>query len=308
MKAFRFGYQAAAVDPEEISRCARAAEETGFDVFHVGDHVGVESSVLASLAAAALTTTTIRLGPLVLNNDLGHPVLLAQELATIDRLSHGRLEVGIGAGHSFPEYATIGQPFDAPGRRKERLAESVEILRALLDGQRLTYRGQHYRLEDAVVVRPMQDHVPILVGVNGPSALAHAARHADIIAPTMLGRTRPDGQHHEVRWEASRLDQTIAWIKSQAVERWGTLELHALVQAVVVTEDRNAVGLDIAGRTGMDLDDILSTPFLCLGTHQEICDHLLACRQRWGISFYTVRDIDGFAPVIQGLRSSSAFV
>ena len=123
MKAFRFGYQSGADDPAETVRAARAAEDAGFDVFHIGDHVGAGPSVLASLAAAASATTTIRLCPLVLNNDLRHPVVLAQELATIDRLSGGRLEVGLGAGHSFTEYAahragvrSAGHPQGPTGR------------------------------------------------------------------------------------------------------------------------------------------------------------------------------------------------
>ena len=171
----------------------------------------------------------------MLNNDLHHPVPLAQEVATLDQLSGGRVEVGLGAGHSFTEYTAMGQPFDPPATRKERLAESVEILRALLDGGPVSRRGAHYRIDEAVTLAPRQEHVPLLVGVNGRAALAHAVRHADIVAPTMLGRTREDGQHHDVRWEASRLDATVEWMRHEAGERWDGIELHALVQAVVIT-------------------------------------------------------------------------
>jgi alkanesulfonate monooxygenase SsuD/methylene tetrahydromethanopterin reductase-like flavin-dependent oxidoreductase (luciferase family) len=129
----------------------------------------------------------------VLNNDLRHPVPLAQELATLDHVSRGRLEVGIGAGHSFTEYAAMGQAFDPPALRKERLGESVEILRALLDGQTVSRTGVHYQLDNVATPPPQQEHVPLLVGVNGRAALAHAVRHADIVAPTMLGHTREDG-------------------------------------------------------------------------------------------------------------------
>ena len=127
-------------------------------------------------------------------------------------------------------------------------------------------------------------------------------RHADIVAPTMLGRTREDGQHHDVRWEASRLDATIEWMRREAGERWDDVELHALVQAVVITDDRVHATTEIAGRIGMDVSDALSTPFLCVGTHAEIAQHLQACRQRWGFSYYSVRDIDAFAPVVARLR------
>ena len=304
MRPFRFGYQATTSDPSETARLAPKAEEAGFDVFQVGDHAGVEPSALLSLAAAALATERIRVGTLVLNNDFHHPVTLAQELATLDHLSGGRLEVGLGAGHSFTEYAAMGRRFDPPAVRKARLGEAVEILRALLDGDRVTYRGDHYRLDDAATLAPLQEHVPLLVGVNGRTALAHAVRHADMVAPTMLGRTREDGQHHDVRWEAARLDHTVEWMRTSAEGRWEAMELHALVQAVVVTEDRHGAAAAIAERVGIDVADALSTPFLCLGTHAEIADHLLACRERWGFSYFTVRDIEAFAPVSARLREA----
>ncbi len=302
MRPFRFGLQCTATAPQEVLRSARAAEDAGFDVFQVGDHVGAEPSALVSLAAAAVSTDRIRLGTLVLNNDLHHPVTLAQAVATLDQLSGGRLEVGLGAGHSFTEYATMGQAFDPPAVRKERLAESVEVLRALLHGGPVSFRGAHYRIDDAVTLAPLQEHVPLLVGVNGRTALAHAVRHADIVAPTMLGRTREDGQHHDVRWEASRLDATMEWMRGEAGARWDDIELHALVQAVVITDDRAGAAAAIAGRSGMDVSDAMSTPFLCVGTHAEIAQHLLACRERWGFSYYSVRDIDAFAPVLARLR------
>ena len=300
--SFRFGLQSTARDVGGVRADARAAERAGFDVFQVGDHVGAGASPLISLAAAAAVTERITLGTLVLNNDLRHPVVLAQELATLDRLSDGRVEVGVGAGHSFTEYAAAGLQFDPPAVRKQRLADSVEIIRSLLDGSRTTFRGRHYTVEDATILNPKQGHVPILVGVNGKAPLAHAARHADIVAPTMLGRTLADGQTHEARWETARLDETVEWIRGAATSAGRRVSLHALVQAVVVTSDRKSVAEDIARRYGIALSDVLATPFLCLGTHREISDHLLKCRQRWGIEYYTVRAIDEFAPVITDLR------
>jgi probable F420-dependent oxidoreductase len=299
---FRFGFQCTAPDLVGARRDARDAEAAGFDVFQVGDHLGDGVSPLLTLAAAAAVTERIEVGTLVLNNDLRHPVVLAQELATLDRASGGRLEVGIGAGHSFTEYQAAGVPFDPPAVRKQRLAESVEILRSLLDGSPTTVRGRHYTVENATVPRPARAHVPMLVGVNGKTALVHAAGRADIVAPTMLGRTLPDGQHHEARWEAARLDETVGWVRDTAVSRGRSVALHALVQAVVVTEDRGGVAEEIAARQGMAVDDVLATPFLCLGTHDEIADHILDCRRRWGIEYYTVRVVEEFAPVIARLR------
>ncbi len=304
--AFRFGFQSTAHALEGVLEDAKNAEGAGFDIFQVGDHIGAEVGPLAALAAAASVTERISLGTLVLNNDLRHPVVLAQELATLDHASGGRLEVGMGAGHSFTEYAAAGIPFDPPAVRKDRLAESVAILRSLLDGRPTSVHGRHYTLENARTLRSKQEHLPILVGVNGRAALAHAATHADIVAPTMLGRTLQDGQHHEVRWEAARLDQTVGWIRDAAASTGRSVGLHALVQAVVVTGDRAAVAEDIARRQGMALSDVLATPFLCFGTHEEISEHLQRCRRRWGIEYYTVRTIPAFAPVVGHLRTADA--
>jgi probable F420-dependent oxidoreductase len=303
MRPFRFGLQIGRTSADELRRLARNAEAAGFDVIHTWDHVVDGWAPLAPLLAAADVTTRLRICPLVLNNDFYHPVHLARELASIDHLSNGRLEVGIGAGHAFTEYAAIGQRFDPPALRKSRMAESVEILQRLLCGEEVTFRGQHYQLNGVQTLRSKQEHVPFLVGVNGRSALAHAARHADIIGLTMLGRTLEDGHRHEVRWEADRLDRTIAYIREQSAERSEQLELNALIQRVIINSDRRSAAEKFV-RQGSRLspDDALSTPFLAIGSHEEVAEHLLNCRERWGISYYSVRDLEAFTPVIARLR------
>jgi probable F420-dependent oxidoreductase len=302
MRPFRFGFQVMRCTADELRSQARAAEDCGFDVIHTSDHVAEGWSPLAPLMAVADCTTTLRVCPLVLNNDFHHPVHLARELASLDHLSDGRLEVGIGAGHSFTEYAAIAQRFDPPSVRKARLAESVEVIRRLLNGEVVTHHGEHYTLDGVRTMRSRQERVPILVGVNGKRALAHAAVHADIIGLTMLGRTLEDGQSHEVRWQAQRLDATIDHIRLHAGTRAAQLELNALVQAVVITDDRRGAAHDMAEQVPeLSADDAFATPFLALGTHDEIADHLMACRERWGISYFSVRDIAGFAPVIERL-------
>jgi probable F420-dependent oxidoreductase len=301
-RPFRFGFQTSSTTTEDLRREAVAAEAAGFDVFCTFDHVGVHWSAFAPLVLIAAVTERLRLCPLVINNDFHHPVHLAQEAATVDHLSQGRVEIGIGAGHAFTEYAQFGQSFDAPAIRKARLRESVEVLRALLDGEEVTFHGLHYQLTGARTLRSLQPHLPIFVGVNGRDALTHAARHADTIGLMMLGRTLEDGLRHEVRWQQDRLDATVAFINDQAAGRERPLELNALVQRVVITTDRAAVAGELATQVeGLEVDDALTTPFLALGDHDEIAEHLLACRERWGISYYVVRDIDAFAPVIERL-------
>jgi probable F420-dependent oxidoreductase len=303
VRKFRFGFQIQHSTAGDPRTTARAAEDAGFDVISTWDHIVDGWAPLAPLQAMADATTRLRVCPLVLNNDFHHPVHLARELASMDHLSDGRLEVGLGAGHSFTEYATIGMPFDPPRVRKARLAEAVEVLRRLLDGEAVTFDGQFYHFENVRTMRTAQEHLPIMVAVNGRDALAHAALHADTIGLAMLGRTLEDGQRHEVRWSPDRLDSTVAFIRDSAGDRWPALELNALVQRVVITNDRWAAARQIVATiAGLTIDDALATPFLALGTEDEIASQLLASRERWGISYYSVRDLDAFAPVIARLR------
>src|ERR671938_1184484 len=163
MRPFRFGFQLRQASADELRELARRAEAAAFDVIHTWDHVVDGWAPLAPLLAAADCTTRLRICPLVLNNDFHHPVHLARELASIDQLSGGRLEVGIGAGHAFTEYAAIRQPCGRPAWRRARLAEAVEILRRLLDGEEVTFAGEHYRLERVRTLRSRQECVPIQV-------------------------------------------------------------------------------------------------------------------------------------------------
>jgi alkanesulfonate monooxygenase SsuD/methylene tetrahydromethanopterin reductase-like flavin-dependent oxidoreductase (luciferase family) len=179
----------------------------------------------------------------------------------------GDYRVAIGSERLIPQLERVDPA--------ARLAEAVEILRRLLDGQEVTFGGEHYRLERARTLRARQERVPILVAVNGRQALAHAARHADIIGLAMLGRTLEDGQRHEVRWQPERLDRTVAFIREQAAGRATDLELNALVQRVVVTSDRHGAAEELSRQvTGLTVEDALRTPFLALGTHDQIAEHL----------------------------------
>ncbi len=304
MTAFRFGYQVGPGDADTLCAAAAGAEAAGFDVIHTCDHVDDGWSPLVPLMAMASVTQRVRLCPLVVNNDFRHPVHLAREIAALDHLTGGRVELGIGAGHAFTEYDAIGATLDPPAVRKARLAEAVEILRRLLDGEAVSFSGRHYQLVEARTQRSRQDHLPLLVGVNGRAALAHAALHADIIGLTMLGRTLADGQRHETRWEADRLDRTVTFIDEHARDhRVRPPELHTLVQAIIVTDQRDRAASELVRQGWVPtLDDALATPFLAIGTHDEIAEHLLACRERWGITYFSVRDIESFAPVIERVR------
>jgi alkanesulfonate monooxygenase SsuD/methylene tetrahydromethanopterin reductase-like flavin-dependent oxidoreductase (luciferase family) len=139
---FRFGFQAGEPHFDEIPSHARTIEDLGSDVMHTSDHVGNGPAPLAPLVATAQATTRLRVCPLVLNNNFHHPVHLTRGLATVDHLSGGRLEIGIGAGHSFNEYEAIGVPFDTPAIRKARMGEAIEILRSLLEGDEVVFHSK----------------------------------------------------------------------------------------------------------------------------------------------------------------------
>jgi probable F420-dependent oxidoreductase len=303
-RPFRIGLQLSSADAVGVVGLAQRAEAVGFDVVHTYDHVGPDTiPPLTPLAAIAVATGRIRLCPLVINNDFHDPVLLARDVLAIDHLSGGRMELGVGAGHSFTEYEAIGAAFDPAPVRKARLAESVELLRRLFDGGAVTHAGEHYRVDGVELGGAAQARLPILVGVNGRAALAHAVEHADVVGLTMLGRTLEDGQRHETRWEADRLDATIAHVRNAARAAGTDPEVQVLVQQVVVTDDRDSVTAEMVRRgVAPTPQDALATPFLAIGTHTEIAAHLHECRERWGISYFSVRDLDAFAPVIDLVR------
>ncbi len=305
-RPFRFGWQLTSehestpTDPRRPLDAALRAEANGFDVVTASDHVGPGDSPMPVLAAMAAATSTIKLGTFVLNSDMRNPVHLAWEAATIDRLSGGRFELGLGAGHTPHEYGQIGIELRAPAIRKAALAERIEIIRQLLDGESVEWDGDHHALAGATIDRSASERVPILVGGNGDALLAHAAQHADIFGLQGLGKTLPDGHRHHVKFGTDHLDAQVAKLTEHAAGR--DLELNALVQVVTVTDNPDdaeaAEDVVLARVEGLTRDDLRATPYILIGTVDAIVEKLCTCRQLWGISYYTVRELDAFVPVI----------
>lgn len=212
-RPFRFGLQLTdASGPEAWAARARQAEDLGFDVVVVPDHVvDGAPAPLAALGFLAAATDRIRLGTMVLNNDFRHPALLAREAAMLDQLSHGRFELGVGAGHAAPEYYELGIQFDPAPVRVSRLEAAVSILHRLFDGETVTVDGPHYRLHEHRL-RPLRCPT-LLVGGNGNRVLRLAATTADIVGLTGLGRTLPDGQWHEPQWAAHQIDAQVDLVR-----------------------------------------------------------------------------------------------
>jgi probable F420-dependent oxidoreductase len=308
-RAFRFGWQikseheSTPSDPRRPLDAAQRAEDLGFDVVTASDHVGPGDSPLPLLAAMAAATSTIRLGTFVLNSDMRNPVQLAWEAATIDRLSGGRFELGLGAGHTPQEYAETGIELHRPAVRKAALGERVEIIRQLLDGQSVEWAGEHHTISGAAIDAPASQHLPILVGGNGDALLAHAAQHADIIGLQGLGQTRENGHQHRVKWSAEHLDAQVAHVRSAAGVRVGELELNALVQMVVITDDAITAEDDVLARVeGLSRDDLRVIPYALIGSVGQIVEKMQMCRERWGITYFAVRELDTFAPIIAACR------
>lgn len=299
----RFGYQLGAADDVGPLGVGRRAEELGFDTVVVGDHVGPGRSPMVMLAAIAGATERIRLGTLVLNNDMRNPVQLAWDASTLDHLSGGRVELGLGAGHTAGEYAATGIAWRSPRLRKARLMESVEVVRRLLDGESVTFEGQHVHVVDAMIDRSAQARLPILVGGNGTELLEHAGAHADIVGLQGLGRTLADGHRHDVRWDGGWLDVQVAQVRRGAGERIDEVELSVLVQRAVVTDDRPGVLAEIcAAVDGLTIEQAAAVPYLLVGTVDEIVEQICAARTRWGITYFVVRTLDDFAPVLAAAR------
>lgn len=298
MRGFRFGLQLRASPGDDVIDSARCAEAAGFDVVLLADHVGPGGlSPMPTLAAIAAATSTIRLGTFVLNAEMRNPVQLAWEASTIDRLSGGRFELGLGAGHTPHEFARCGVEMLPAAGRKRHLMAQVELIRALLDGEIAS--SPPLDVIEASIDRATQDRLPILVGGNGATLLAHAGAHADIVGLQGLGRTLEDGHRHEVRWTAEHLDRQLDQIRAGARGRFDDVELNAIVQVVEVTDDAEAAIAALCEQIPtLDPAEVRELPYVLVGSVDEIVDQLRRCRDRWGISYFVVRTLDEFTPVI----------
>ncbi|MGI8857960.1 MAG: TIGR03621 family F420-dependent LLM class oxidoreductase, partial [Thermomicrobiales bacterium] len=255
------------------------------------------------LAAVALSTTTLRIGTLTLDNDFRHPALVAGDAATLDLLSDGRFELGLGAGWMQMDYDRAGIPFDPPAMRVDRLIESVRIIRSLFGQTPMTFSGEHYTIADlpgfpTPVQRP---HPPILIGAGGRRMAAFAAREADIVS--LVARLSAPNTLSLADLSPAIVDEKIAWVREAAGERFDALELHILIQRVIVTDDRDGAAASLGADWGIPVDVALASPYLLIGTVEEIADAVRAHRERFGFSYLTVfeRDMDVFAPVVARL-------
>jgi probable F420-dependent oxidoreductase len=309
-RSFRFATQLNAVASHaELAERARAAESCGFSTITVADHFRPgDLAPLVAMMAMAAATTTVRVGSNVLANDYRHPMVVAKELATIDLLSDGRLEVGLGAGWLQSDYDSWGLPMAPPGMRVARLAESIRILKALWSGEVASIVGEHYTIHSpADVARTRQrPHPPLLVGAGGRRMLELAAREADIVSITFNQRHgAPDARlllADAGNGNEGVHDQKIEWIRQAAGPRFAALEL-AVFAIVTVTADREAALASAAEGLGVSPRWLADAPQFYFGTVDEIVHDLLAKRERYGISYImTPGDaFDAVTPIVERL-------
>jgi probable F420-dependent oxidoreductase len=313
---FRFGVVGEGIRSgrELLDRACRA-EELGYATLLLRDHFvadpyGDQLAPMVALTAAACATRTLHLGSLVLGNDYRHPVLLAKEAATLDQLSGGRFELGIGAGWLGEEYRRAGMRFDPPGVRVSRLGESLRVLKGLWSGSALTFTGSHYAVSDLVgFPRPLRrPHPPILVGAGGRRMLALAGREADIVG--VLPSALADGTvADDLAGRApAAYERKLGWVRQGAGDRFGELEL-SLVASVVVAGDHRAAAERVAVERGWGSQAaglVAGMPALLVGSADHIAEQLLARRERFGFSYYVVSDahMDSFAPVVERLAGA----
>jgi len=285
----RFGLSAAGFGAAgQLVERARWAERAGFSTFSVSDHLNAPSPFV-TLQAVSSATERIRLGTLVINNDFRHPAVLAQDAATIDQLSGGRLELGLGAGWARPEYERAGIPYERAGVRVDRLAATVDALSELFAGGPVTASGPGVELTDHLVVPrpPQRNRLPILIGGNGDRVLSLGARSADIVGFTGFG---PDdeGRNQATHFDRAGLADRVALVNRESGARADRIELHMLLQMLTITDDRELLARTMAEREGRPVATVLTSPFLAFGTVDQICAQLSGLADELGITYFTV--------------------
>jgi probable F420-dependent oxidoreductase len=274
--------------PERV----REVDALGYDTLLMTDHLDGQYAIGPAMGMAAAVSSRLHFGSLVYCNDLYHPVLLAREAATLDQISGGRFQLGLGAGWDTRDYARAGVPFGGGRERIARLAESVQLIRRCLAGEPFSYSGSYYRADadrSPVPILGPTGMPSILIGGGGPRILRVAGELADIaqINPRMRWEGEVVSMFSPDNGEAGTTSK-MAWIAEGAGERLGQLELSVIVYAAMVTDDRDRAARYLARRAKADVDQVLGSPHALIGTVGQIVDTLLWRRDRWGLSYIVV--------------------
>ena len=310
VRPFRFGVAAeSAPSREQWSTLVRRAEDLGYATFLLADHFVNEFPPIAALMAAADASRILRIGSFVFDNDFRHPALLAKEVATLDLLSGGRFELGIGAGWHRPEYEQVGLPFESAGVRINRLEEALSIIRQFFTQEAVTFAGSHYTVTDLQAFpRPLQrPHPPIFIGGGGKRMLTLAGREADIIGLHL--KVNDDGTVDASERSEAAIARKVAWVRQAAGERFAALELNLLIGSVIITEDRQQAAEQFIrerGRSGTTVEQLLASPYLLIGNVEQLAEQIQRLRAQFGISYIVVgsEDMESFAPLVARLAGA----
>ena len=313
MRPFKFlAHPGGIYSGKQLAEVARRAEGLGFSGLVFPDHLVEQLSPIPAMATVLAATETLRVAPFVLNVDLHHPAVLAQDLASLDVLSDGRVDLAIGAGWNKPEYDAVGLSFDPVGTRVARLSEAVKVLKGCFGEGPFSFSGEHYTVTEydgrpAPVQRP---HPPLLIGGGGRRTLELAGREADIVglAPRVLQGKGADPR--SVTFEATV--EKIGWAKAAAGDRADELEFNAYPSGppATVTDDLRGEAQKIADwfrdRTGHDLtaDEVIDSPHVFVGSVDRLTEKFVELRERLGISSIMVGQVDELAPVVERLAGT----
>lgn len=307
-RGFRFGVQVSKTSTaQEWAELARRVEGSGYDVLTMPDHFTDQLAPMPALMAAASATTTLRVGALVFDNDYKHPVVLAKELATMDVLSNGRTEIGLGAGWMISDYEEAGIPYDSPKVRIDRFVEGLAVIKGAMRPDLFSFSGDHYTITNYNGhPKPVQQPLPpILIGGGGKRVLSLAAREADIIGingTLTAGVVGPDALS---TMTAESVDEKVDIVAdaAKAAGRLNDIEMNIRTFFVKVTDDRNKTVDGISQMFGVSREMIDSSPFALIGSVESCIEQLLERRERWGFSYTIVgaENIDECAPIVAAL-------
>lgn len=303
----RFSATVRRSDPDQFVELVRKAEDLGYSAVTFADHFDDSYAPLVAMQAAASATTTLRVMSLVLANDYRHPAMLAKEAATLDQLSGGRLELGVGAGWMRSDYDQAGMTYDRPGMRIERLAETITILKGLFTGEPFSFSGAHYTLDGLVNTPPplQRPHPPLVIAGGGQKVLSLAAREADIIGINPGLAAGVIDERAGATATPSATDQKVAWIREAAGDRFGDLELQTRVHLAAIDADRDAFAAAVAPALGLTPAEALDSPHALLGTVEQCIETVQMWVERWGITYVGISGdtIEQMAPVVARLSS-----
>jgi len=307
-RPFRFALQAKAAEHAGAWRdMARKLEDLGFSTLYVPDHFREQWGPLVALTVAAEATETLNVGTLLFDNDYRHPMVLAKEMATLDLVSTGRVEFGLGAGWMRAEYEEVGIPYDEPGVRVDRLEESLTIIKGVWSSAAVSFEGSHYQLKDAVAFpRPHSPAGPrIVVGGGGKRVLSLAAREADIVGFNVSLRAGIAGEIARDT-TAAHFMRRVDWVKEAAGHRFGDLDLQILTFMVRVVSNRDQALANMARLLRLTPEEASHVPMALVGTAGEICETLQERRETFGFNYIVIHqsELDAFAPVVASLAGT----